>query len=74
LASRFGYDAEQGSEQGPVRPAQLRPLRLPALHHGELVAQDQDFRGLAHLLTPRQPQPRGDPHNQEDHEPQAHDR
>ena len=36
--------------------------------------QDQDLRGLPHLLTPRQPQPRGDPRNQEEHEPQAHDR
>jgi hypothetical protein len=74
LAPRFRYDAEQGSEQGPVRPVQLRPPRLPALQHAELVAQDQDLRGLPHLLTPRQPQPRGDPRNQEEHEPQAHDR
>ena len=74
LAPRFRYDAEQGREQGPVRPVQLRPPRLPALQHGELVAQDQDLRGLPHLLTPRQPQPRGDPRNQEEHEPQAHDR
>src|SRR5438094_615064 len=55
LAPRFRYDAEQGSEQSPVRPVQLRPPRLPALQHGELVAQDQDLRGLPPLLTPRQP-------------------
>src|ERR1035438_2883101 len=74
LAPRFRYDAEQGSEQGTVRPVQLQPQRLPALQHGELVAQDQDFRGLPHLLAPRQLQPRGAPRNQEEHEPQAHDR
>jgi hypothetical protein len=74
LASRFRYDAEQGSEQGTVRPVQLRPPLLPALQNGELVAQDQDLRGLPHLLTPRQPQPGGDPRNQEEHEPQTHDR
>ena len=64
----FGIDAEQGSEQGPVRPVQLQPQRLPALQHADLVAQDQDLRGLPHLLTPRQPQPRGDPHNQQERE------
>jgi hypothetical protein len=78
MVPRFRYQAEQGSEQGseqgPVRPVQLRPPRLPALQHADLVAQDQDLRGLPHLLTPRQPQPRGDPRNQEEHEPQAHDR
>jgi hypothetical protein len=74
LAPRFLYHAEQGSEQGLVRPVQLRPPRLPALQHDELVAQDQDLRGLPHLLTPRQQQLRGDPRNQEEHESQAHDR
>jgi hypothetical protein len=40
---------------------------------GELMAQDQDFRGLPGLLTPRQPQPGGRPRGQEKDEPQAHD-
>ena len=74
LTPRFRYDTEQRSEQGPVRPVQVRPPRLPVLQHAELVAQDQDLRRLPHLLTPRRPQPRGDPRNQEEHEPQAHDR
>src|SRR6266487_2952098 len=69
---RFRYYAEQGSEQGPVRPVQLRPPRLPTLQHADLVAQDQDLRGLPHLLTPRQPQPRSNPRNDEEYEPQAH--
>ena len=38
------------------------------------MAKDQDLRGLPRLLAPRQPQPRGDPRDQEEHEPQAHDR
>ena len=68
LAARFRYHAEQGCEQSPVRPVQLRPSRLPPLQDGELVAQDQDLRGLPRLLTPRQPQPRGDPRDQEERE------
>ena len=44
------------------------------LQDRELVAQDQDLGGLPRLLTPGQPQPRGDPRDQEEHEPQAHDR
>jgi hypothetical protein len=47
---------------------------MPPLQDGELMAQEQDFRGLPHLLTPRQPQPRGDTRDQDEHEPQAHDR
>jgi len=74
LAARVRYQAEQGREQGPVRPVQLRVARLPPLQDGELMAQDQDFRGLPRLLTPGQPEPRGDPRDQEEHEPQAHDR
>jgi len=46
---------------------------LPPLQDGELVAQDQDLGGLLRLLTPGQPQPRGQSRNQEEHEPQAHD-
>ena len=37
-------------------------------------AQDQDLCGLPRLLTSRQPQPFGHPHDQEEDEPQAHDR
>ena len=44
-----------------------------AMQDGELMAQDQDFRGLPRLLTLRQPQLRGDARDQEEHEPQAHD-
>src|ERR1039457_1949685 len=59
VAARFGYHAEQRHEEGPVRPVQLRAARLPPLQDRELVAQDQDFGRLPHLLVPRQPQPRG---------------
>jgi hypothetical protein len=59
VAAGFRYHAEQGREQGPVRPGQLRTARLPPLQDRELVAEDQDFGGLPHLLTPGQPQPRG---------------
>jgi hypothetical protein len=45
-----------------------------ALQDGELVAQDQDLSGLPRLLTTGQPQPPGNPGDQEEHEPQAHDR
>ena len=58
-APRCGYHAEQGREEGPVRPVQARAARLPPLHDGELVAHDQDFSGLPRLLAPGQPQPRG---------------
>jgi hypothetical protein len=74
LTARFRYHAEQGREQGPVRPIQLRAARLPPLQDGELVAQDQHLGGLPRLLTPGQPQPRGDPRDQEEDEPQTHDR
>ena len=74
VAAGFRYQAEQRREQGPVRPVQLRAVRLPPLQDRDLLAQDQDFGGLPSLLAPGQPQPRGDPRNQEEHEPQAHDR
>jgi hypothetical protein len=51
-AARFGYHAEQGREQGPVRPVQLRATRLPPLQNRELVAQDQDLGRLPRLLAP----------------------
>jgi hypothetical protein len=68
-AARFGYHAEQDREQCPVRPVQLRAARLPPLQDRELVAQDQDLCGLPCLLTPGQPQPRGQSRDQEEHEP-----
>jgi hypothetical protein len=41
------------------RPVQVRAARrLLPLQDGELMAQDQDLRGLACLLTPGEPQPR----------------
>jgi hypothetical protein len=40
------------------------PARLLSLQNGELMAQDQDFRGLPRLRAPRQPQQRGDPRDQ----------
>jgi hypothetical protein len=55
---RFRYQAEQGREQGPVRPVQLGAARQP-LQDRNLVAQDQDLGGLPRLLAPGQPQPRG---------------
>jgi hypothetical protein len=57
MAACFGYHAEQGRNQGPVRPVQLRLARLPLLQDGELVAQDQDLGGLPYLLAPGEPQP-----------------
>jgi len=57
VAPRFGYHAEQGREQSPVRPVQVRAARLLPLLYGELVAQDQDLRGLPRVLTLGQPQP-----------------
>jgi hypothetical protein len=59
VAARFGYYAEQGRDQGPVRPVQVRATRLPPPQDRELAAQDQDLGGLPRLLTPGQPQPRG---------------
>jgi len=69
----FRHHAQQGREQGAVRPVQLRAARLPPLQDGELVAQDQDLRSLPRLVTPGQLKPRGDSRDQEKHEPQAHD-
>src|ERR1035441_5429327 len=74
MAAGFGYHAEQGREQGPVCPVQLRAARLPPLQDGEPVAQDQDLGGFPRLLAPGQPQPCGQPGGQQEQEPQAHDR
>jgi hypothetical protein len=47
------------SQECPVRPVQVRAARrLLPLQDGELMAQDQDLRGLPCLLTPGEPQPR----------------
>src|ERR1017187_4439425 len=51
VAAGFRYHAEQGREQGPVRPGQNRAARLPPLQDGELVAQDQDLGGFPRLLA-----------------------
>jgi hypothetical protein len=69
----FGYHAEQGREQSPVRPGQVPAAWLPPLQDSELMAQDQDFRCLPGLLTPRQPQPGGCPRGQKKDESQADD-
>ena len=73
-APRFGYHGEQGREQGTVCPVQPRATWPPPLQDGELMAKDQDLRGLPRILAPGQPQPRFDPCDQEEHEPQADDR
>ncbi len=74
LAPRFRYHGEQGREQCPVCPVQVRATRLPPLQDGELVAQDQDLCGPPRFLAPGQPQPGGHPRDQEEDESQAHDR
>jgi hypothetical protein len=73
-APRFGYHGEQGREHGAVCPVQPRTTWPPPLQDGELMAQDQDLRGLPRILTPGQPQPRSDMGDLEEYEPQAHDR
>jgi hypothetical protein len=45
-----------------------------ALQDGDLVAQDQDLGGLPRILAQGQPWPRDHPRDQEENEPQAHDR
>ena len=47
---------QQGREQWPVRPVQVRAAWLPPLQDGELVAQEQDLCDLPCFLTPGQPQ------------------
>jgi hypothetical protein len=74
VAAGFGYHAEQGGQECPVRPVQLRATWLPSLQDGELVAQEQDLGGLPRFLAPGQPQPAGRTRDQEEDEPQAHDR
>jgi hypothetical protein len=74
VAAGFRYHAEQCREQGPVRPVQLRAAHLMTPQDGDLVAQKQNLGGLPRLLAPRQPQPRDHLDDQEEKEPQAHDR
>jgi hypothetical protein len=44
------------------------------LQDGELVAQHRDLGSLPRFRMPGQPQPCGKPRDQEEYEPQAHDR
>jgi hypothetical protein len=74
VAAGLWYHGEQRCDQGPVGPVQVRASRLLPLQDGELVAQEQDLGGLPRLLTPGQPQPSGYPRDQQEDEPQAHDR
>ena len=59
-APRFGYHGEQGREQGTVCPVQPRATWPPPSQDGELMAKEQDLRGLPRILAPGQPQPRFD--------------
>src|SRR5260370_12676842 len=45
VVSGFRYQAEQERDQCPIGPGHLRPSALAklALHHGELVAQQEDL-------------------------------
>jgi len=70
----FGITPTRAASSARVRPRQLRAARRLALQDHELVAQDQDLGGLPRILTPGHPQPRGGPGDQEEDEPQAHDR
>jgi hypothetical protein len=58
VAAGFRYHAEQGRQECPVRPVQLRAAQLLPLLDGDLMAQEQDLRDLPRLLTPGEPQPR----------------
>jgi hypothetical protein len=73
LAAHLRYHACQGREQRAVRPRQLRAGRRLALQDHKLLAQDHDLGDLLRLLTPGQPQPRGEPSDQEEDQPQAHE-
>jgi hypothetical protein len=70
----FGITPNRVASRARFRPVQLRAARLMALQDGELVAQDQDLGGLPRILAPGQPRPRDHPRDQEEDEPQAHDR
>jgi hypothetical protein len=52
MAAGFRYQGEQGRQERQVRPFQFRAARLLPPQEGELVAQDNDLRGLPCLLTP----------------------
>jgi hypothetical protein len=45
-----------------------------ALQEGDLVTQKQNLGGLPRPLAAGQPPPRDHPRDQEENEPQAHDR
>jgi hypothetical protein len=51
LAPCFGYHAEQGREQSPVRPGQLRAAWLPPLQDGDLVARWIKISAVFHLSS-----------------------
>jgi len=57
VAPRFRYHAEQGRQECPVCPVQVRAAWLLPLQDGDLVVQEQDLGGLPGFLTPGQPQP-----------------
>jgi len=57
VAAGFRYHAEQGRQECPVCPVQVRAAWLLPLQDGELVAQEQDLCGLPCFLAPGQPQP-----------------
>ena len=69
----FGSTASRVASNARSAQSRFGPWLLP-LQDGDLVAQDQDLCGLPRFLTPRQLQPRGRAHDQEEDEPQAHDR
>jgi len=52
MAAGFRDQGEQRRQERPVRPFQFRAARLLPRQEGELVAQDNDLRGLPCLLTP----------------------
>jgi hypothetical protein len=52
VAPRFGYHGEQGRQECPVCPVQVRAAWPLPLQYGDLVAQEQDLGGLPGFLTP----------------------
>jgi len=52
LGGALWVSRRAGSPAGPGPPSSRPGGALPLLHHGELVAQDQDLCGLPCLLTP----------------------
>jgi hypothetical protein len=69
----FGITPSRAASSARSAQFSFRPARLLPLQDGKLMAQDQDLRDIPRLLTPRQPHPRGDSRDEEEHEPQAHE-